>query len=168
LIYIIVTKNFSFSEWIDNLKKGKKFWIPVVLTVIFLAIAFSITMFLQSVFPQIDDGSINLKSKGRLGIFLFALSTIFLPPITEECFFRKNLIFFNSKTAIITSTLFSMFLYAWEHALTPWGIFLSMIWAVPFSLSYIKTRNIYITITAHFITNLIVNGLDTVFMIFSL
>ncbi|MCE3019726.1 hypothetical protein LW893_02050 [Parvimonas micra] len=39
-----------------------------------------------------------------------------------------------------------------------WGIFLCMIWALPFSVSYIKIRNIYVPMTAHLICNIIING----------
>ena len=45
----------------------------------------------------------------------------------------------------------SMFLYAIEHALSWWGILLTMIWAIPLSIAYIKTKNIYVVMTAHFI-----------------
>lgn len=60
------------------------------------------------------------------------------------------------------TTIFSMFLYALEHAFTIWGIFLCMIWALPLSISYIKTKNIYVTMTAHFICNMIVNGITII------
>lgn len=41
-----------------------------------------------------------------------------------------------------------------------WGIFLTILWGVPLSLSYIKTKNIYIPMTAHFLVNLLGNGVD--------
>lgn len=56
-----------------------------------------------------------------------------------------------------------MFLYAVEHALSPWGILLVMIWALPLSISYMKTKNVYIPMTAHFIVNLLGNGTDVIF-----
>lgn len=55
-----------------------------------------------------------------------------------------------------------MFLYALEHTFTIWGIFLCMIWALPLSISYIKTKNIYVTMTSHFICNMIVNGITII------
>ena len=55
-----------------------------------------------------------------------------------------------------------MFLYALEHAFTIWGIFLCMIWALPLSISYIKTKNIYVTMTAHFICNILVSGITII------
>ena len=57
----------------------------------------------------------------------------------------------------------SMFLYAIEHALSWWGILLTMIWAIPLSIAYIKTKNIYVVMTAHFIGSLLGNGFDVIF-----
>lgn len=61
-----------------------------------------------------------------------------------------------------------MFFYALEHALATWGIFLCMIWALPLSISYIKTKNIYVMMTAHFICNIVVNGVAIVKLCFFL
>lgn len=33
-----------------------------------------------------------------------------------------------------------MLLYAAEHSLEPWGILLTAIWALPLTISYIKTK----------------------------
>lgn len=88
--------------------------------------------------------------------------------ITEETFYRKNMISFQNKRMLISTTLLSMFLYAIEHSLTIWGIFLTMIWALPLSISYIKTKNIYVPMTAHFIGNLLGNGIDVIMTIISM
>lgn len=37
-----------------------------------------------------------------------------------------------------------------------------MIWALPLSISYIKTKNVYVPMTAHFIGNLLGNGIDVI------
>ena len=95
-------------------------------------------------------------------LLVFFISTILLPAVTEETFYRKSLILFKSKQAIVITTLISMFLYAAEHSLSWWGILLTMIWAVPLSIAYIKTKNIYVVMTAHFIGNLLGNGIDVI------
>ena len=105
---------------------------------------------------------INLKVDNWLKLILFAASTIILPPIAEEVFYRKNLTSFKNRKILILTTLFSMFAYGLEHTFTIWGIFLCMIWALPLSVSYIKTKNIYVTMTAHFICNFVVNGIAVV------
>ena len=117
---------------------------------------------LEGFFPNFEIGSISLRRDSWLTLIVFVISTIFLPAVTEETFYRKNIILLDSKKAMIVTTFFSMLLYALEHSLSFWGIFLTMIWAFPLSLSYIKTRNIYVVMTAHFIGNLIGNGSDVI------
>lgn len=43
-----------------------------------------------------------------------------------------------------------------------------MVWALPLSLSYIKTKNIYVPMTTHFIGNLLGNGMDVIMTIISM
>lgn len=162
LIYFYIKKEFSLKEWLGNIKSGKKFWKQVIITVLFFILAFIITIVLENIFSDYNTGTIALKRDSWLRLVIFAISTILLPPITEETFYRKNMISFQSKGILLITTLLGMFLYALEHSLTTWGIFLSMIWALPLSLSYIKTKNIYVPMTAHFIGNLLGNGIDVI------
>lgn len=157
-IYFYWKKDFSLKEWLKSVKSGQNFWKQVVFTILFFAIAFIITLILENAFSHLDTGMISLKVYNWFELILFISSTIIFPPIVEETFYRKNLINFKNRKALIITTLFSMFLYALEHTLTIWGILLCMIWALPLSISYIKTKNIYVPITAHLICNLVVNG----------
>lgn len=165
LIYFIAAKDFSLKEWCSNLKLGKSFWKPVLITVFSFLSAFVITTMLENIFPFWDTGTIGLKRDNWLELVIFAISTIILPPIVEETFYRKKLILFGNARITFITMIFSMFLYAAEHALTVWGIFLTMIWALPLSISYIKTKNVFVPMTAHFIVNLLGNGADVLFTI---
>lgn len=167
LIYFHMRKDFSLREWLSHLKSGKAFWKQVVVTALFFLLAFLVTIVLESVFPDYRTGMIGLKRDNWLKLILFSISTILFPAVTEETFYRKNLISFQNKGILFASTVFSMFLYALEHSLTIWGIFLTMIWALPLSISYIKTKNIYVPMTAHFIGNLLGNGLDVIMTVIS-
>ena len=168
LIYFLIKKDFSMREWLNNIKSGKNFWKQVMLTTIFFVLAFGITIFLESTFSNFDTGTIALKIDSWLKLIIFIISTIMLPAITEETFYRKNMISFKSKTILVVTTILSMFLYSLEHSLTIWGILLTMIWALPLSISYIKTKNIYVPMTAHFIGNVLGNGIDVVMTIISM
>lgn len=161
-IYFYIRKDLSIKEWYNAIKSGKKFLIQVILTVVLISIAFYFTIILENTFPNINKGMILLKADNWLKLILFTFSTIIFPPIIEETLFRKYLISFKNNKRLIITSLLSMFLYALEHSLRLWGIFLCMFWALPFSISYIKTKNIYVPMTAHLICNLIVNGI-TVF-----
>jgi membrane protease YdiL (CAAX protease family) len=119
-------------------------------------------------YPTFNTGMIGLKRDTWFKLIIFTISTIILPPITEELFFRKNLISFKNKKVLIITTILSMFLYALEHSLSIFGIILTMIWALPLSISYIKTKNIYVPMTAHFIGNLLGNGIDIILTIISM
>lgn len=167
LIVFIVRKDFSFKKWGESLKSGKYFWKLVLLTFLFFMVAFAITSVLENIFSQFDTGTIALRRDNWLTLFIFAVSTILLPAITEETFFRKNMIIFENKGMLIVTTIAGMFLYALEHSLTIWWILLAMIWALPLSLSYIKTKNIYVPMTAHFIGNLLGNGIDVIMTVIS-
>lgn len=167
LIYLCIKKDFSLKEWLSSVKSGKKFWKQVIITALFFVIAFIITIILENLFPNYNTGMIALRRNNWLRLIIFAISTIILPAITEETFYRKNMISFQNKRTLLCTTLLSMFLYAIEHSLTIWGIFLTMIWALPLSISYIKTKNIYVPMTAHFIGNLLGNGIDVISTIIS-
>ena len=168
LIYFYIKKEFSLKEWLNNIKSGKRFWKQVIITTLLFILAFIITTGLENVFPNYNTGTIALKRDSWLKLIIFAISTILLPAITEETFYRKNMISFKSKGILLITTIFGMFLYALEHSLTIWGIFLTMIWALPLSVSYIKTKNIYVPMTAHFIGNLLGNGIDVIMTIISM
>lgn len=162
LIYFLVKKDFSLREWINNIKGGRRFWKQVIITSLLFIAAFFITIILESCFSELNTGMIALKRDNWFKLTIFSISTILFPAITEETFFRKNMISFNTKGTMVITAIISMFMYALEHSLTIWGIFLTMIWSLPLSISYIKTKNIYVPMTAHFIGNLIGNGIDIV------
>lgn len=167
-VYFWCRKDFSIKEWLHNLKSGKMFWKQVVLTAMGFISAFAITMVLESIFSDLNTGMIGLKRNSWITLIIFAISTILLPSIVEETFFRKNMISFENKGVLIITTILSMLMYALEHSLAVWGIFLTMIWALPLSISYIKTKNVYVPMTAHFIGNLLGNGIDVVFTIIAM
>lgn len=119
-----VKREFSFRKWVKNLKGGKTFWKQVIVTTVFFLICFWIDYCLRELFPNLDTGMIMLKMDTPARLIAFAISTMFLPAITEESFYRKSIISFRSKPALVLSAVFGMLLYAAEHSLKPWGIFL--------------------------------------------
>lgn len=167
-IYFLCRKDVSIKKWLHNLKSGKKFWKYVILTALGFIGAFIITMVLESLFPDFNTGMIGLRRNSWITLIIFAISTVLLPPIVEETFFRKNMISFENKVVLIVTTLLGALMYALEHSLALWGIFLTMIWALPLSISYMKTKNVYVPMTAHFIGNLLGNGIDIIFTIIAM
>jgi len=164
-ICFMVRKDFSFKEWGVKLKGGFQFWRGIAFTVAGFIAAVAITAVLENNFQKWDTGAIQLLVDSWPKLLCFVASTILFPAIVEETFFRKNITLLKGNGAIAITTVVGMILYGAEHFLTPWGIFLGMIWALPLSISYIKTRNIYIPITAHFIVSVLGNGLDVIALI---
>ena len=158
ILFFIQKGSFSLNELKTNIVAGKKFWLPVALTILGLILAFAISYLPEIFFPNLNEGTIGLKRDTWLTLILFSISTIIFPPLAEELFYRKAIINFQSKKILFITTIISMILYALEHSLSWYGILMTMIWAIPFSISYIRTKNIYIPMTAHFIVNLIGNG----------
>lgn len=158
IIYFYKSGDFSFSELKENLKKGKTFWLSVVITAVGMVAAFLLSFSLKGIFPNVDDGMIGLTRNNLFQLILFAISTIIFPPIAEEVFYRKAIIKFDTKGILIFTSSVGMILYALEHSLSWLGILETIIIAVPLTISYIKTKNVYIPMTAHFLVNLIGNG----------
>ena len=162
-VYFLLKKDISFRQWGESLRSGGAFWKAVGLTIAGFAVAFGAAMTLEMLFPEFPTGTIGLRRDTWGTLLLFAVSTILLPPLAEESFYRGSLIVTDSGKAVLTGTaLLSMFLYALEHAVALFGIVTAMLLAIPMSVAYIKTKNLYVVMTAHFIANLLGNGADVI------
>lgn len=155
--YCILTVEFSPRKWLYSLKQLDT-WKHVGLTAFALVVVVGITSIIENVIPEHWLGMIRLPTDSSLELCLFACSTIFLAPIAEELFYRKSFLIQNSKAFLVITSFVSCVLYALNHAIKPVGIFFVFWWAIPFVFSYVKTENIYVPMTAHFLLNLIVNG----------
>lgn len=161
-VYFLSQKSISIKEWKKQLSSGNSFWTSVMWTGIVFIIAFGLTGFLESAFSHVDTGMINLQRTNWLELVIFGISTAFLAPVTEELFFRQSMICFRDRRWLVMTIILSTFLYAVEHALKPFGIVISAIWAIPLVGAYVKTKNIYVPMTAHLIANVIGNGMTVV------
>lgn len=162
IIYFTAIGTISLKSLLKEWKKGKNFWLPVLITTIGLGIAFGIGMFISVLLPNIDDGMSAFSIVDLPSLLAFAITTIFLPSIAEEAFYRKGMIIFDNKILLIFSFILSTLLFASEHSTKPLGILIAVIWAIPLTISYLKTKNVYIPMTAHFICNFIMNGISVV------
>lgn len=157
-LYFLLHGDFSPAEWMRSLRGGPGFWVPVLLTLLGLIGAVAATSILEGAFADLDAGMLRLPAHTPFEMALFAISTTLLPGIVEETFFRKGLISFAGRPALILTTLLGMLLFALEHALAPWGIALVMVWSLPLTVSYLATRNVHVPMTAHLIGDVLANG----------
>ena len=73
IIYFYKSGDFSFSELKENLKKGKTFWLSVVITAVGMVAAFLLSSSLKGIFPNVDDGMIGLTRNNLFQLILFAI-----------------------------------------------------------------------------------------------
>jgi len=161
-LYFFLLRDWRFSIWKKELKRGKIFWIPVLFTILGMAVMFGVGIGINILFPNANDGMAVLGVNNWVSLIAFAFVTIILPPISEEVFYRKAIIAFDSKFVLSISVIVSIMLFASEHSLMPFGFLQACLWGIPFSIAYVKTKNIYVCMTAHFLCNLVVNGITVI------
>lgn len=156
--YFLTIKSVSIRQWFQEWTKGRKFWMSVACTLIGLVAAYGVGMGISMLISGADDGMTVFKVIDVPSLIAFAATTILLPPVAEEAFYRKGLICFDSKSSLMVTSVIGIILFASEHSMKPLGLLISAIWAVPLTLSFVKTKNVYVPMTAHFICNLLFNG----------
>ncbi len=151
IYYYYIHKQFSFRKFARNLSRVKRFWIPVVITFVGLLLANDIkNKILQPYFSMIKDGTISIITKNDIiPTVMYALMMIVMKPVAEELFFRKAIISFGSKKRVFALTLMSLLLCAVSRAHGLLGIAEWIIMAIPVTIAYVVTRNIYISVMAH-------------------
>lgn len=93
-------------------------------------------------------------------IFIDALGTIILAPIVEELVFRGVLLNrLKLRIGIIPAILVSSFLFGIGHEFG--GMISAFLFGICMCILYLKTDNILIPITVHFINNLVVTLLES-------
>ncbi|WP_185752658.1 CPBP family intramembrane glutamic endopeptidase [Butyrivibrio sp. AE2032] len=129
------------------------FWIPVVLTFFGLYLAdFIKTNVIPSLFPLVKDGTVQIIYHNELfPTFIYAIMMIIIKPVAEELFFRKAIIRFGSKKKVLAFTVMSLVLCALSRAHGLLGIAEWILMALPVTIAYVATRNIYISVLAHVI-----------------
>ncbi|MBQ7614629.1 MAG: CPBP family intramembrane metalloprotease [Butyrivibrio sp.] len=144
-------KQFSFRKLYKNLRRVTTFWLPVALTFIGLVVANRLRVNLfANLFPGVRDGTVQIIYHNELfPTLVYALMMIVLKPVAEELFFRKAIIRFGSKKKVIAFTVLSLLLCALSRAHGLLGIAEWMLMALPVTIAYLATRNIYVSLMAH-------------------
>ena len=160
-IYFRWKRSFSSRAWKYAAQDGESFWGPVLSTAGAIAVCFLLT----GMIPGLQNGMFKMQIQSWLEILLFAVSSLFLAPIAEELLFRKSLISTKTAGSLVITALISLLLFALEQGVTPGGVLTALIWGIPLTVSYIRTRNIYIPMTAHLLCSLISSGVDLISLI---
>ncbi len=148
--------DWSFSEVLTT--KGIKPWLPGILGMVLVSIAFSLAMFwlqlaiLYPAFPWLAELLLApIETPGGVGYEYFTLLTlVILAPIVEEFVFRGVFLTrFAAKTSMWGGILISSLLFGVLH-LDFVGAFLFGIIA---SLLYLRTGNLLLPILFHMLNN---------------
>lgn len=158
LIYFLAWKDWDFRQWKKALIGGKSFWLAVLFTTLGMIGMFGIGIGIAMIFPKADSGLGAFYVNNWPSLISFTFVTVFLPPIAEEVFYRKSISAYDNRLILIATTGISILLYASEHSLLPLGFLQACLWAVPLSIAYLKTKNVYVCMTGHLICNLMFNG----------
>lgn len=152
-LIILFHKEFSIKAY------GKTYitsWKPWVWTAVCALIAFGAvqlkTYILWTLFSGKNIGLISLYLKENyFEEAVFAITMIVLLPIAENLFLRKAMLSSNNKALVAALTVVSLVGSAIFFAHGIPGIIYYVILAAPFTVVYLITRNVYITITAQII-----------------
>lgn len=165
--YIIVPYFFFHYYWGKNpdwslsevlTTKGIKPWLPSIIGIVLVSIAFSLTMFwlqlaiIYPAFPWLAELLLEpIETPGGVGYEYFMLLTlVILAPIVEEFVFRGVFLTrFAAKTSMWGGILISSLLFGVLH-LDFVGAFLFGIIA---SLLYLRTGNLLLPILLHMLNN---------------
>lgn len=144
-------KQFSFRKLFKNMHRVVTFWIPVALTFIGLYLANYIKVqVIPYMFVGVKDGTVQIIYHNELlPTIVYALMMIVIKPVAEELFFRKAIIKFGSRKKVLAFTALSLLLCAISRAHGLLGIAEWMLMALPVTIAYVATRNIYISLMAH-------------------
>ncbi len=167
VLVIYYRKGFSFKTLKEKITSGKHYWKLVLYTLIGIFFSLVLVFAVKNIFfSEVEDGLFKIKTHNNFEFILYIIQVIFLPAIAEELFFRKEIINFSSKKYLVITSLLSLLLFASAHGLSYLAIIGVSIVGLPLTISYIKTKDIYVVIVAHFILDLVGN-MPSIIMFFT-
>ncbi len=166
--FYFLYKQFSFRKLHKNFGRVITFWIPVLLTFFGLYLANYIRLHAFPLFfDTTKDGTVAIivRTSELFPTIVYAIMMIVMKPVAEELFFRKAMIKFGSKKKVLAFSVLSIFLCALTRAHGLLGIAEWMLMALPVTIAYVATRNIYISLMAHVLCEFYDNTYDVVYAI---
>ena len=153
VLLVYFAKDFSFKEYFSNFKDIKRFWIPVVLTIIGVQLAHMVNEnLIGPAFVDVADGIYHpTQDNSYIGELVHAITLLFLLPVGEELFFRKAIMNFDSAVSAIATFSLGLVLCGFTYACLPLGVVEYIVLSLPLAAAFFCTRNIYVPITVHMI-----------------
>ena len=163
--FYFINKQFSFRELRSNFNDVKAFWIPVTVTVAAMLLAYRLQeLIIDSLYTEYYDSIVHIPIRNELAPLLFnCLMCMIIKPFAEGLFYRQAIILFDSKKKTVLLTIVSLMLCAVTMAHGPVGISTFVIMALPVTIVYLITKNIYVSVMAHFLFEFYNTGYETVY-----
>ena len=160
VIYIIILRKYLFDD-LKEFKIMKKLLLAILIIVGTIGVIKLSDALFTWIYKSLNQGMGNNQNSViefiKENAFLMFLSSVIFAPFVEEVVFRKNIFSFfkNDWIGLLVSTL----AFGLIHVLSSFDfihIFPYLAAGLIFSLAYILSkRNVWVTITAHSIINLI-------------
>ena len=163
--FFSIEKHFSFGELCSNFADVKKFWIPVVITVAAMLLAYQIQLEISTrMFTEYYESIVHTPTKNEIVPLLFlCLMDMIMRPVAEGIFYRETIISFDSKKKMAILTIVSLILCSITRAHGLVGIATLVILSLPVTIAYLVTKNIYVSVMAQIFFELYNTGFTTVY-----
>jgi len=153
IFFYFINKQFSFKKLYRSFREIKAFWLPVLLTVAgMLIVDYAKRMISTQLAYKFHENIVFIVVPNEfIPTFFYAFMMIALKPVAEELLYRRVIIRFDNKKLVALLTVVSLFLCAVTRAHGWLGIAEWMLMALPFTIAYLITKNIYVSVMAHII-----------------
>ena len=168
LIYFyFIHKQFSFRKMRRHIVKIVDFCLTVARTSFGMIGAGKLKDYITMTFSyDIDDHVINIIVENDLvPTLVYAFMMIIMKPVAEEFFYRRALISFDNKKKTAILTVVSLLLCSIARAHGWLGLAEWMLMALPVTIAYLLTRNVYVTVMAHVLFELYDNAYEVAYVV---
>lgn len=154
-LIILFHKGFSIKKYGRNFISGWQFWVWTAVSVALLIGADQLKKYmLWTMFVGQNSGIIQIWQKENyIGVVFYAITMIIILPLAENLFICKGLLSGKNKIALFVLAIAGLFVRGLFYAHGFYGILSYAVVAIPIVLVYLKTKNMYITLTAQIIVS---------------
>ncbi len=172
IAFIVYSKDYLIEDFVTTKKDNKRFWIMLIAGLIAVILMFLNSILANFIVSKLSDGSqitssnqniIEMMIKNGQAPIVF-ISVVFLAPFVEEMVFRKAIFkicdrFKPAIQILISSLIFALpHMLSGEQSITIWFVLFisySISGALLGLIYYYSKKNIYTTMFAHMINNIV-------------
>ena len=147
--FYFINKQFSFRELSSNFSEVKYFFQEKIVV---------------GMYSEYYDSIVHIPIRNELApLLLKCLLFMVIKPVAEGLFYRKAIILFDNKKKMVLLTIASLLLCSITLAHGLVGITTFILMALPVTIVYLVTKNVYVSIMAQFLFEVYNTGYETVY-----